>query len=261
MPPEPPSAPERIAQRLLGDYIRDPDRATPPPGIEPRRLKVYRELFFNNVQSLLAGNFPVISRIYGSMPDGGGWPALVRAFYRDHPARTPLFTELAREFVQYLQARADAGLHDPPWLPELAHYEWAELVLQIREADAPPEAPTATPAALLEGTPRLSPLAWALHYRWPVHRIGPEHRPNGPPPEPTFLLLLRDTAGKVQFQQLSAPTFRLLQRLQEQPQLSGREQLRALAAEAQAPDPETFVEQGASMLEQLHRERAVHLHL
>lgn len=247
-------SPERLAQRALGDYIRDPDHAPAPTGVEARRLKIYRELFFNNVEGLLAGNFPVIRRIFD-----GRWPALVRAFYRDHPARTPLFTELAREFVQYLQARADAGSGDPPWLPELAHYEWAELVLQIRETRAPDNGADISATTLLDEASRLSPLAWPLHYRWPVHLIGPDHRPDAPPAEPTLLLLLRDAAGKVRFQQLSALTFRLLQRLQEHPQLSGREQLRALAAEAQAPDLDAFVEQGTAMLLQLHRDRAIHL--
>lgn len=246
MPPEPDS------RRALGDYIRDPERAPPPPGIEARRLKIYRDLFFNNVEGLLAGNFPVIRKIHGE-----GWPALVRAFYREHPARTPLFTELAREFVQYLQARAEDGAGDPPWLAELAHYEWAELALQIREARAPAGRGGASAAALLDGCLRLSPLAWPLHYRWPVHRIGPDHRPAAPPSEPTFLLLHRDAAGKVHFQQLSAPTFRLLQRLREHPQLTGREQLRALAAEAAAPDPGAFADQGATMLQQLHRDSVI----
>lgn len=255
MPPEMPAgadSPERLAQRALGDYIRDPEHAPPPTGVEARRLRIYRELFFNNVEGLLTGNFPVIRRIFG-----GRWPALVRAFYRDHPARTPLFTELAREFVQYLQARADAGSGDPPWLPELAHYEWAELVLQIREAPAPPDAAETAPATLLDGTPHLSPLAWPLHYHWPVHRIGPDHLSDAPPTEPTFLLLRRDGDGQVRFQQLSALTFRLLQRLQEEPRLDGRAQLRALAGEAAAPDVDAFVEQGTTMLQQLHRERTI----
>ena len=106
MSPEPSHA---DAQRTLGDYIRDPDRAMAPPGIEERRLKIYRELFFNNVEGLLAGNFPVIKRILTGAPDPGRWSALVRDFYREHPSRTPLFTELARELLRYLETRA-AGL-------------------------------------------------------------------------------------------------------------------------------------------------------
>ena len=128
----PPDAVLRAQQDALAAHIRDPDRVAPPEGVEARRLKIYRELFFNNVDSLLAGNFPVLRRIHGD----DGWRALVRAFYRDHDCHTPLFTELAREFLRYLDERAagEAGHDDPPWLRELAHYEWVELALQISEA-------------------------------------------------------------------------------------------------------------------------------
>ena len=41
-------------------HIRDPDRQAVPDGIEDRRMKIYRELFFNNISSLLASNFPAL---------------------------------------------------------------------------------------------------------------------------------------------------------------------------------------------------------
>ncbi|MGY0557282.1 MULTISPECIES: HvfC family RiPP maturation protein [unclassified Lysobacter] len=251
------------AQRALSDYIRDPDNAPPPTGIEARRLKVYRELFFNNLQSMLAGNFPVIHRILSASSDGDGWTPLVRDFYRDHPSRTPLFTELAREFLRYLQHRADSARGDPPWLPELAHYEWVELALQISEnvADSPPNVlpnqPASTPAGIAAGEHRhgstlsLSPLAWPFAYHWPVHRLAPNYLPASPPAEPTFLLLQRDAAGEVHFQQLSALTFRLLDRIERTPGLHARTLLHELAEEAAAPSIAAFIEQGSTMLQQL----------
>src|SRR5690606_2942297 len=136
--------------------------------------------------SMLAGNFPVIRRILVSDPTGDRWGALVREFYRDHPARTPLFPRIAREFVDYLEGRA--GSDDPPWLAELAHYEWLELALQISEAHIDDHA--YEPAGdLLRGVPLLSPLAWPRAYAWPVHRLGPGFLPSARPPEPSFLLL------------------------------------------------------------------------
>ncbi|GAB2619706.1 HvfC family RiPP maturation protein [Novilysobacter erysipheiresistens] len=250
-----PESSDADARHGLGDYIRDPDRAMAPAGIEERRLKIYRELFFNNIESMLAGNFPVIKRIFTGPPDPGRWSALVRDFYRDHPSRTPLFTELAREFLRYLETRAADGAtkverNDPPWLPELAHYEWVELALQISESreDDLAHDPDGN---LLDGCPVVSPLAWPLSYTWPVHRIGPDHQPDTPPAEPTCLLLQRDAAGKVNFQQLSALTFRLLQRLEQHPGLSGRDQLQALAREAATEADNAFIAQGLAMLQQL----------
>lgn len=249
MPSE--SSADRDAQRALSDYIRDPAHAPLPAGIEARRLKIYRELFFNNIESMLAGSFPVIRRILA----GERWQALVCDFYRDHPARTPLFTELAREFLRYLETRVGtpAGAGDPSWLAALAHYEWVELALQISELrdDAIGHDPTGD---LLAGRPLVSALAWPLEYSWPVHRLGPEYLPDTPPATPTWLLLQRDAAGQVHFQQLSALTFRLLQRLDEYPDLDGRAQLQALAIEAAAPSIEAFVQAGEAMLQQLRRD-------
>jgi len=240
----------RAQQDALAAYIRDPEHVAPPEGIEARRLKVYRDLFFNNVEGLLAGNFPVIRRIHGE----ARWRTLVRAFYRDHGSRTPLFTEIAREFLRWLESGAVADA--PPWLCELAHYEWIELALQIseaRDADialAPQIAGVDASQVLLDGSPALSPLAWPLAYAWPVHRIGPDYRPDAPPPQPTLLLVHREAGGKVGFHVLNPLTYRLLQRLDEAPDLSGRVQLEALAAEAQRNDVDAFVAEGAAMLRQ-----------
>ena len=93
----------------------------------------------------------------------------------------------------------------------------------------------------------MSPLAWSLAYRWPVHRLGPDYQPSVAPETPTFLLVLRDATHKVRFNELSALSFRLLQRLDESPGLSGRQQLLALATEAGAASDD-FLVNGAEML-------------
>lgn len=237
----------RAQQDALAAYIRDPAHVAPPAGIEERRLKIYRELFFNNIESMLAGNFPVLHRIF----DGTRWRALARDFYRDHGSRTPLFTELAQEFLRYLETRSIAS--DPPWLQALAHYEWVELALQISEGSRD-DVEHDPDGDLIAGKPLLSPIAWPLAYAWPVHRIGPTFMPDAPPEVPTLLLLRREPDGEVSFHELSALTFRLLQRLDAEPQATGREHLVALASEAGAPDVEAFVRDGTAMLLQLHRD-------
>lgn len=236
---------EHDVQDALGAYIRDPGSNPAPAGIEPRRLKVYADLFYNNIQSLLASGFPVVRRTLGD----DAWHALVRDFMREHQARTPLFTELAREFLRYLEDRGGSRA-DPPWLQELAHYEWVELALQISEAriqDVPHD-----PAADLMGSrPVLSPLAWPLAYAWPVHRIGPDAAPESPGTVPCLLLVRRAADGSIAFSELSPLTFRLLQRIEEAPGCTGEAHLRALADEAGASDISTFLSEGARMLESL----------
>jgi len=247
-----PSSRLREQQFALASHVRDPSAHPPPPGIkgkpiEERRLAIYRDLFYNSIEGLLAGNFPVIRRTLGD----ARWQALVRGFYAHHRCRTPLFTEIGREFVQFLEMREPEP--SAPWLHELAHYEWVELALQIADDALPPHDPAGD---LLTRAPVCSPLAWALAYAWPVQRIGPAFQPTAAPAVPTLLLVRRDAAGDVHFSEVSPLVYRLLALLGEQPQRSGRETLEALAVEADAPDIDDFHVQGAAMLRQL-REQGV----
>lgn len=231
---------------VLGAWIRDPEANPPPVGVDARRLKIYADLFYRNIEGLLAGGFPVIRRTLGDE----SWHALVRGFLREHPSRTPLFAEVAREMLRYLDTRADAGRDDPPWLRELAHYEWVELALQVSDASTD-EIAHDSHADLLASAPVLSPLAWPLAYAWPVHRIGPGQVPDVAPPRPTLLLVRRTDDGSVAFVELSPLTFRLLHRIKESPNRRGADHLAELAIEAGASDPVAFVVDGARMLEAL----------
>ncbi len=67
-------------QRDLVAYLRDPRQ--PPPGVDGRRLKLYRDLVFNNLDSLLAKAFPVLRTARPT----AGWEALVGDFCREHRA-------------------------------------------------------------------------------------------------------------------------------------------------------------------------------
>lgn len=252
---KPPVAPEALAelraqQFAFAAHLRDPQTAPAPPGIEERRLKVYRELFYNSVEGLLAGNFPVARRVLGE----SGWHQRVRAFYRDFRARTPLFPELGREWLRYLERRREQGADDPDWLLELCHYEWVEAALMLSE-DEPDLAGVDPDGDLLEGHPVASPLAWALAYRYPVHRIREDFQPDAPGELPTTLLVLRDAQGTVQFKEIGLVAYLLLEAIANQPEATGAELLRGLAAQRQA-DVESFLRKGAELLRQL-RERGV----
>jgi hypothetical protein len=56
-------------------------------------------------------------------------------------------------------------------LPELAHYEWVELAVDVMET-SPPFAYNPT-GNLLNEQPVLAAAAMNLAYVWPVHRIRP----------------------------------------------------------------------------------------
>ena len=219
-------------QRAFAAHLRDPDRVPAPADIEPRRMAIYRELFFNNLVDLLGGAFPVARRIL----DTDCWRQLIRDFYADHHAHTPYFLELPREFADWLRARETRAGDEPAFIDELAHYEWVELALSISE-ELPPAAAAPCLSPLdqpLDQPLAVSPLAWPLAYRWPVHRLSPKYQPAEPPELPTFLVVYRDAADTVQFLEIGAETARLLDALERTPGLTGRE---ALAQPSAAADP------------------------
>lgn len=230
-------------QRQLAAHLRDPAHVPAPPGIEERRLAVYRELFINNVSGLLAGTFPVLQAILGPQR----WPALVRDFYRSHHCRTPLFLEVAREFLDYLAEERAAVPGDPPFLYELAHYEWVELALAIDEQDLA-EVPADRDGDLLCAVPVPSPLAWPLAYRYPVHQLSPAFQPTEPPDEPSFYIARRGRDDRVGFLHVNAVTLRLLERLQQDPDLTGAAHLDALADELPQLDRAAVLAGGAAAL-------------
>lgn len=213
-------------QRAFAAHVRDPANAPAPPDVPEPRMRVYRELFFNNIDSLLAANFPVIR----SLHDDDGWHALVRAFYATHRARTPLFTEIGREFVAFLERRAAADAGDPPFFSELARHEWSELALALDEQEL--DGIAVDPDGDCEsGIPIVSPLARIAAYRFPVHRIGPDFRPDAPSPQPTLLMLVRDRGDDVRFLEIDALTALLFERLHRNETDAGSTCVDAMLAE------------------------------
>jgi uncharacterized protein len=239
----------RQQQFELAAHLRDPDTHAPPAGLEDRRLSVYRELFFNNIEGLLAGNFPVIRKTLGEQR----WKSLARRFYAEYRSHTPLFAEIGREFTRFLQERAEQGSGDPAWLAEMAHYEWVELGLQIADDEIPAHD---AGGDLLAGMPVLSPTAWALAYAWPVQRIGPDYQPEFAPEAPTLLLVRRDAQYEIRFAEISPLVYRLIEILR-MGNLNGRQALEQLASEAGAGDSPAFVEQGRAMLVRMHEEGTI----
>ncbi len=217
----------RQQQLLFANHLRNPSAFPAPVGVEARRMRIYRQLFFGNISNLLATTFPVIRSIL----DNKKWEALVQDFYAMHRCETPLFPFIAGEFAEYLlNERNEEG--DYPFLAELAQYEWSEIALRNSEAVLPDaELP------YVDGSkPMLSPLCWPMVFRFPVHRIGMNYLPQHAPPEPTCLLVYRQADGMVKFIESSPATFRLLQLLQDQSIPTIQAVCEQLAVDMQHPD-------------------------
>jgi uncharacterized protein len=232
-------------QYAFARHLRDPWHTPRPAGVPARRMAVYNELLFNNVCSFLDSCFPVSRRVLGE----ARWRRLNRRFYRDWPLHSPLYREIPREFVRYLAAHAPSRL--PPWLPELLHYEWAELVVDVMEVVVPPHQPDGD---LMQQPVLLNPALLSQAYSWPVHRIGPAYRPRRP--QPTHLLLYRDADDAVQFTQVNPVTARLLALLAATP-ITGEAACRQIAAELQHPEPAQLITFGTTLLDDLRRQHII----
>jgi hypothetical protein len=233
-------------------HLRDPERNPAPENIEDRRMAVYRELFFNNVAGLLGRTFPVLHKILGAER----WKVVIRDYFSRHRSHTPLFLEMPREFLQYLEDERGEVEGDPPFMRELAHYEWVELALSIDERDPDLDA-VDREGDLLEGRPVLTPLYWSLSYRFPVHRLSPQFTPSEPGAELTRLLVYRDLDDEVGFIEINVVTARLLELLADESLVSGRAALEAIAEELNHPQPETVVSGGLRILEDLRNREVV----
>jgi uncharacterized protein len=230
-------------------HVRDPRENPAPAGIEDRRMGIYRDLIFCNVEQFIASNFPVIRTLYADAE----WNALVRDFLREHLCHTPLFPEFGREFLRYLEWRQEQGRNDPPFLLELAHYEFAELALAIdqNQFDAVAHDPHGD---AVSGVPVVSPLACVLGYRFPVHRINADFCPDSPTENPSVLLLVRGRDDAVRFHEINALSALLIERLRDNTELSGEQCLDALLAEQGATH---LRDAGLGMLTELKMHEAI----
>jgi hypothetical protein len=226
-------------------YVRDPEHAPPPAGIEARRLEVYCDLCFHNVESFMANCYPVLRAILGE----ARWEALIRDYFREHRAHTVSLPRMPQEFLRYLDAHPEAA-GDPPFLRELAEHEWLELEVSFDEQEIGDVAVEAD-VDCLEGVPVLNPTARLHTYAWPVHRLGPHYQPETPPAEPSHLVVLRTRRDDITFMALTAATARLVNLIVVNAGRSGRELLETIARELGSPQPATVVAAGAAVLEEL----------
>ena len=239
----------RAQQYAFAAHLRNPDMNPAPADIEDRRMKIYRDLFFNNIQSLLAGTFPVLNRILGK----DRWAVLVRDFYHHHVSHTPLFMEVPQEFLAWLAGEFENDGSWPGFMQELAHYEWLELAVSTDPRNVDDEKIDAS-GNLLDGVPVISPVARPVAYRWPVHRIGPRYQPEAPGEQPTFLVVYRKRDDDVGFTEINGVTARLLELLQQDGHATGRELLAQIAAEMRHPDPDAVIRAGGEMLDALRQQ-------
>ena len=234
----------KSTQLAFAAYIRDPQHNPKPADVAEPRMAMYRALFFNNIEGFLSGNFPVLRALL----DDEQWLGLVQDFYAKHPSHTPYFLQIPAEFLLFLQHERQCET-DFPFMLELAHYEWVEMALSTSEEhiishDKPLD-------ELLNHAIALSPLAWPLAYQYPVHKIGPDFLPLAASAQPTFIVVYRDALDDVNFIEITALTYRMLELIQAQEAILTADCLQQLAVESQHPNPELIISSGLEILKTL----------
>jgi hypothetical protein len=242
----------KAKQLEFASYIRDPENNPPPADVQPQRMAMYRELFFNNIDSFLSANFPVLRTLLNDRQ----WFELGQDFFAKHASQSPHFSEIPEEFLDYLENERDSSA-DFPFMLELAHYEWVEMALSIARETVPSREQHLDD--LQNQRIQLSPLAWPLVYQYPVQQISPDFLPEAPPEQATFLVVYRNPDDEVNFSVITPITYRLLQIIQEQGQVLTADCLKQVAEESKHPNPEVIMAGGLQILKELTEKTVVNV--
>lgn len=233
-------------QLAFAAHIRHPQLNPPPADVEPRRMQVYVSLFFRNIEKLLGGTYRVTRELLGQE----AWEALVRRYVHEHVATSPYFLQLPQEFMEFLASIDLAASGLPPYLLELCHYEWVELALDVAEEEVDRE-DIDPDGDIVDGVPVWSDVARSLSYRYPVHLIGPAHRPDEAPAAPTYVIVYRDRTDHVRFMGSNVVTARLASLIQAAEGVTGRGLVEQVAAELPQLPRERVLQGGLETLQRL----------
>jgi hypothetical protein len=228
-------------------HMRDPESNPAPEGIEDRRIGVYRELVYNNIEGFIANSFPVLHKI---TPDEQ-WYEMLRDYVSRHQAHTPLFPRMPLEFIQYLEHERQGHPQDPAFMLELAAYEWAEIAVSLDTREIELDG-IDVDGDLLAGIPVLNPIIMPHTYQYPVHQISPDNLPDAPPEIPTYLLVYRRKDDEVGFLELNPVSARLIECIQSNNDKTGLQLLEGIAEELDHPDPQVVINGGHEIMRDMH---------
>ena len=230
-------------QHTFTQHIRDPENAPAPEGIESRRISIYTDLIFRNIENFIANSFPVLRQVIHD----DEWHIILRGFLKKHISRTPYFPKLPLEFLNYLEQEQDE-IELPAFCIELAHYEWIEISLSFDPREISFKNVDQN-GDLLKGIPVLSMLAQPHIYQWPVHKISSNFVPKEKPDEPTYLIVYRDHLYDVGFIELNQIAAKLIEELQKNTDKTGEEILLDIAKQLQHPDPKVVIKGGSKVIQ------------
>ena len=229
-------------QQAFTAHIRDPKNNAKPNNVDEERMAVYREGVYNNIFESASACFPVCQETVGA----DDWDATVRRFVATHHASSPIFREIPKELVTFLEADTNT----PDYIKQLAHYEWAELAVGGMQAVVPV---LSEDVDLLNEIPALAPAHMLLAYDYPVQKISAQFKPDEQ--EATHLLVFRNAEFEVNFIELNPMVYVLLESIKQGK--TGKQALTELARQIQHPETDVIVEFGHGVLRELTGKGAV----
>ena len=224
-------------------HIRNPSANKKPARVQDTGMAIYREIVFNNILGAVSACFPVCKSVMGAR----AWRKLVRAFFANHQATTPIFREIPQQFLQFLDTKNDL----PVYFQSRAHYEWIELAVASLQTDP---IKLSKKTDLLNEIPMFAPAHKLLSYDYAVQSISKRHLPKGT--EKTYLLVFRNAENKVKFVELNPITFQLLNIIKEN-KMTGKQALTRLAEEIAQPDVAVIITFGEEILADLAKQQAI----
>ncbi|MDO5103992.1 MAG: putative DNA-binding domain-containing protein [Lautropia sp.] len=185
-------------QLALKDYLQRNHQPL-PNGVAPQGIEAQVAQMRHAMGDIVTRCLPLCQRLIGD----DDWKNLLNRFLASDKLHEATYVhQVPRAFIAFLQG-ADQASQLPPWMPELAHYEWVEMEV----ISAPEQAPDYGPQGLA-----LSPRLRLQAYDWPVQQIRPDHV--AIEPALTFFAVYQNRAGDVRFSELSPAAAQLLGILQ-----------------------------------------------
>lgn len=224
-------------------HIRNPAANKKPAKVNDARMAVYREIVFNNIFGAVSACFPVCKSMLGTR----AWKALVRQFFANYQATTPIFREIPQQFLHFIDKKVDL----PIYFQSLAHYEWVELAVGAQATEA---IKMSKKADLLNEKPILAPAHQLLTYDYAVQTISKRNRPKAI--AQTHLFVFRNAENLVKFIELNPTTFQLLGLIQKNG-MTGKQALVRLAEDMNYPDKDAMIQFGTAILAALAHQQAI----
>lgn len=221
----------QTVQRQFLAHLRNPEHEPLPNGFAEQGAGIYVDLLYNKFNDSLELCFPVVHEILGE----AAWQQLLKKFIAEHCCKSPYYRQIPDEFIRYLHTERGSE-SAPPYLLELAHFEWVEMVLAIAEAEPITASTFGAVNDWLACRPLFVPILEVLHYVYPVQRMNASYQPTIPPEQAKHILGFRDMHDVVQFIELQPATARLLEILQSTG-CTVREAMEQIAMELEQPEP------------------------